>query len=407
MKLLLAPTFLLGLLASEAIADPQDWPFWRGAERDGRVTGFTAPRAWPKELVRQWCVPVGLGDATPALVANRVFIFGRQDNQEITRCLAAEDGAEIWQNAYAAVAVTGAAEKYAGPRSSPAVGGGKVVTLGVGGVLTCLDTVSGKVIWRHEALVKEVPRFFTATSPLIVDDLCVVHLGGPEHGVLFALELANGRPRWRWEGEGPAYASPVVTSAQGVRQVVLQTESSISGISLTEGRRLWRVPTSPKPGYWNSATPVVDGPKVYFSGQGTGTRALQIEAADGGFAARECWHNAEVGTVYNTPVLRNGSLFGLSPRGQFFCLDAATGETRWVVNDRVSNFGAIVDAGTVLATLPEKSGLIFYRPSQARFEEVARYQVSETPIYAHPVIAGRRIFVRDRDTVALWVLSGE
>lgn len=384
----------------------QDWPHWRGLERNGRVAGFTAPTTWPKTLTLQWRMPVGLGDATPALVGDRLYVFGRQEEQEVIGCLQAEDGREVWRHNYQAVAVTGAAEKYAGPRSSPAVAGGKVIALGVGGVLTCLDATTGRLVWRHEALTKAVPRFFTSVSPLVTDDLCIVHLGGKDEGVLFALELATGTTRWQWAGEGPAYASPVLATVQGTTQVVLQTESTITGISLAAGRRLWQAPTSPKSGYWNSATPVVDGAVVYYSGQGTGTRALRIEAADGAMTARELWHNADAGTVYNTPVLHDGSLFGLSPRGQFFCLDATTGAIRWLATGKVSNFGAIVDAGDVLVALPEKSGLVFFKPSREGYAEVARYTVSATPVYAHPVIAGRRIFVRDRDSVSLWVLPG-
>jgi outer membrane protein assembly factor BamB len=271
-----------------------------------------------------------------------------------------------------------------------------------------MEVASGREVWRHEALAKGVTRFFTSVSPLIVDDCAIVHLGGKDAGVLFAVEIATGQVRWRWAGEGPAYASPVVGTLGGVRQVILQTESTLTGIAVADGRRLWQVPTAPRSGYWNSVTPVVDGSVVYYSGQGTGTRAVQIERGDDGLQAREIWHNPDVGTVYNTPVLRDGFLFGLSPRGQFFCLEAATGSTRWVVNERVSNFGPIIDAGEVLVALPEKTGLVFFRPSAEKFDEVARHPVSDTPVYAHPVIAGDVIFVRDRDSVARWRLkSGE
>jgi outer membrane protein assembly factor BamB len=197
----------------------------------------------------------------------------------------------------------------------------------------------------------------------------------------------------------------VVLAMNGATQVVLQTEQSLTGLSLGDGQRLWQTPTTPKPGYWNSVTPVVDGTTVVYSGQGTGLRAVRIEKSGDPFTARPLWHNAQIGTVYNTPVLKEGALFALSDRGQFFCLDYATGVTNWISTNRVSNFGSLVDLGTVLAALPEKSGLIFFQPSREGYQELARHKVSDTPVYAHPVVAGRRIFVRDADSVAMWILG--
>jgi hypothetical protein len=112
----------------------QDWPQWRGANRDGKVTGFKEPQQWPKELKLRWKTPVGLGDATPAIVGDKLYVFTRQGDEEVTTCLEVDRGEEQWTEKYAAQAVTGAPARHPGPRSSPAVADGKVVTLGVGGV---------------------------------------------------------------------------------------------------------------------------------------------------------------------------------------------------------------------------------------------------------------------------------
>ena len=123
------------ILCSVSSISAQDWPQWRGMNRDGKVTGFKAPEKWPAALAKKWAAAVGNGDATPALVNNKLYVFTRIGAEEVIRCLDAESGKEIWLDKYAASAVTGPAASHPGPRSSPAVAQGKVITLGVGGVL--------------------------------------------------------------------------------------------------------------------------------------------------------------------------------------------------------------------------------------------------------------------------------
>src|SRR5262249_44456885 len=152
---------LLG--ASSAVA--ADWPQWRGPNRDNKVAGFTAPATWPKELTQTWKTAVGLGDASPALVGDRLYLFTRQGGEGVSSCLDAATGKTVWQDKYAATEVTGPASAHPGPRSSPAVAEGKTCTLGVGGVLSCLDAATGKVVWRKDTMAW--PNFYTSSSPLI------------------------------------------------------------------------------------------------------------------------------------------------------------------------------------------------------------------------------------------------
>jgi outer membrane protein assembly factor BamB len=339
------------------------------------------------------------------LVGDRLFVFGRQGEEEVVWCLQAASGEQMWRHAYPAVAVTGAADKYQGPRSSPAVTQGKVVTLGVGGVLTCLKASTGSLLWHQAQFIKSVPLFFTAMSPLVTENRCVVHLGGQDDGVVAAFDLVSGKLIWEWRGEGPSYSSPALLSIAGATQVVVHTEKGLLGLSLANGRRLWSLPTPAKPGYWSSASPVIDAPCIYYTGQGIGTTAVQIEKQGEAFTAIERWRNDQFGTVYNTPVLKDGLLYAMSDRGHFFCLDAHTGKTAWSDTNRVSNFGTLLDAGSVLAAVPEKSGLIVFRPSRDRFQEVVRYKLSDLAIYAFPVFSGKRIYVRDAQKVSIYEIG--
>ncbi|MBN2592930.1 MAG: PQQ-like beta-propeller repeat protein [Sedimentisphaerales bacterium] len=385
----------------------QDWPQWRGANRDGKVSGFKAPAQWPKELKLRWKTTVGTGDATPALVGEKLYVFTRKGDDEVTTSLETVSGEELWVDKYPAQAVTGAAARHPGPRSSPAVANGKVVTLGVGGVLSCLDAGTGKVVWRKDPFPKVVPRFFASMSPVIVDGIAIGHLGGQGNGAIIAYDLNTGDEKWRWAGEGPEYASPVPLTVAGTRQIVTLAEKSIVSVDVADGKLLWQLPFAPARRAYNAATPIVDGQTVIYTGASRGTKAVRVEKQGDGFVAKELWSNPELAPQYNTPVLRDGLLFGLSNSGNLYCINAQTGQTAWIDDTQHSRggFGAVVSAGSCLIALPDNSELIVYKPDGKEYSELAVIKVSATPTYAHPVIAGNRIFIKDQDTVTMFVIE--
>ena len=392
-------------------AASQDWPQWRGPNRDGKASGFKMPGTWPESLTRTWQVKVGLGDASPALVNNRLYVFTENSSMEVTRCLDANTGQIIWENEFRPSPVPGIYNdplrfQHPGPRSSPAVASGKVITLGVGGVLSCLDAATGQVSWRTEAYTKKVPMFFTAMSPIIVDGMCIAHLGGAEDGSILAFDLQSGGIIWEWTGDGPAYASPVLMTVEGTRQLVVQTEKRLLGITVGKGRLIWEVPTTTKShSSYNAATPLIDGQKIIYTGQGWGTKAIRIEKDGDLFQVTELWANEDLGTQFNTPVLKDDLIFGLSKRRQFFCLDANDGRTLWVDEARNDSYGSIIDVGEVMCSLPGHAYLIFFKPAGTQYQELARFRISDSHVYTHPVFAGKRIYVKDKETLAMWTIE--
>src|SRR5437667_5861346 len=175
----------LALAATTSYVLAQDWPQWRGANRDAKAAPFAAPKTWPKELTQKWKVAVGEGVATPCLVGDKLYVFTRQSGAEVTRCLEATTGKELWQEKYDTLGATGPASGFSGPRATSTVADGKIVTLGVRGVLSCLDAGSGKLLWRKDDFKGAYPRFFVSSSPLVVDGMCIAQLGGAENGGVF------------------------------------------------------------------------------------------------------------------------------------------------------------------------------------------------------------------------------
>jgi len=391
---------------SAGCALAQDWPQWRGPNRDAHATGFTAPKTWPKEPTRKWNVTVGLGDASPAVVGNRLYVFARQDGDEVIRCLDTANGKELWQEKYEATKVSGpAASAHSGPRSSPAVAEGRIVTLGVGGVLSCVDAVKGKLLWRKDDFPGAWPRFYTSSSPIITDGLCIAQLGSESEGGIVAYDLATGDQRWKWTGDGAAYASPVLLNVGGRKMIVTLTPKEIVAVGVSDGKLLWEAPFPSRGRAYNAATPIVDGQTVIYAGAGRGTKAVKIEKTPAGFAAKELWSNPDNGVQFNTPVLKGGQIYGLSQNGVIFCLDARSGKTLWTSEFGGRGFGSIVDAGSALLALTPQGELTVFEPSDKEYKKLASYEVADSDAYSYPIAAGKGIFIKDKDTLSLWTLD--
>jgi outer membrane protein assembly factor BamB len=383
----------------------QDWPQWRGPHRDNRVTGFSAPATWPKALTEKWKVSVGIGESSPVMVGERLYVFGRQDGNEVTRCLDAASGKEIWVDKYPAAEITGPARGYPGPRSTPAVGEGKVCTLGVHGVVSCLDAATGKLVWRKETGSK--PQFYTSTSPLIVDGKCIVFVGA-----LTAFDLKDGEARWKWTGATAPYGSPVLATIEGTRQVVTPASGVLAGISLADGKGLWQVEIGAGFDYQsNYSTPLIDGAMVYYSAAAKAKTAasmfaLKIEKKEDRWNAALVWKNSKAAHGYHAPLLKDGRIYGVSLAGRnFFCLDAKTGNELWV--DKATQrgqCGSILDVGPVLLSLTSDQRIVVFKASDKEYEEVANYSVPES--WCVPIVAGSRIFVKDKaGSLTLWTLN--
>ncbi len=392
------------MLISPVVLFSQEWNQFRGNSRDSKVTGFTAPKTWPAELKQTWKVNVGFGDASPVVSGKRIYLNTRQDANEVILCLDAATGKEIWKNTYPSPAVTGPSGSHPGPRSTPAVLEGKVVTFGASGILSCLDAVSGKLLWRKENPGNLVPQFFTGMSPLIIDGMCIVHLGTKDKGEVVALDLASGNEKWKWQGDGPAYASPSEMVVSGVKQIVVQTEKNLLALNLADGKLLWQIATPVQQRFYNCTSPYINGQIIYFTGQGSGIKAIQVMKDGDNFTTKELWSNPEIGAKWNTPVLKNGFLFGFTDQKRIYCVNAATGATVWLDSSVNSDFATTVDCGSVIIGLPSTSNLIVFKPDSKAYTEVAKYKVAETPVYAFPLISGNHIYVKDAESLTLYTL---
>jgi outer membrane protein assembly factor BamB len=383
----------------------QDWPQWRGVNRDGKVAGFIAPANWPTNLTRKWQVTVGKGDASPVLAGEKLYTFGRQQADEVVRCLDPATGQSIWEAIYPAGRVVGGpAAGHPGPRSTPVVAGSRICTLGVGVIMSCFDTANGALFWRKQTAndyLGASTKSDASMSPMVVDGRCILHVGDGTNGAIIAFDVASGEPKWKRDDDGPASSSAVVMTASGRKQLVTLTAKHLAGFDLANGKLLWQVPFQATQG--NNTTPIVDGSTVIYTGQGKGLFALKVEPQGEGFTTTPLWTNTQAGARFTTPVLKDGLLFGYN--NGFFCASAQTGATLWIDRVRRGQSAALVDGGPVILALTLNGELEAFKPSNTEYAELARFKVASSETWAHPVVAGNRIFVRDTETVSLWTLE--
>ncbi len=400
---------LLIVLGSVGLA--QDWPQWRGPQRDGVVKDFAAPAVWPEKLKLVWKTPVGSGYSSPIISQGKVWLHARQEENEVVSCLDFKTGKVLWSQRYPNGFKKNqyAKEMSAGPFSTPLLYQGKLYTLGVNAVLSCFDAATGALKWRKELGTPDTSKMFcgTAMSPVNEDGALIVHTGDDiRGGLLTAFDAATGKERWKLECDGPGYASPIVATLGGVRQLVTMTRKSVIGVGARDGKLLW---TLPWPDEWdeNIVTPLQFNDLLILSGVRKGTQAIRVVKEGAGWTTKPAWQNVELTMYMNSPVLDGAHLYGFTNKrkGQLFCLEAATGKVLWMTEGRDGANAALLNAPTALLMLTADANLFVVQKSATGFKQLAKYAVADSATYAHPVASGKRILVKDEAALALWSLE--
>ena len=398
---------VVGVLALPRPVTGQDWTQWRGPNRDGSVSAFDVPVSWPAGLTEQWKVEVGLGYATPVLVGDRIYMFTRQGEDEVMLALDAALGEVLWRSSYPAPFQMNpaTASHRAGPKSTPTYADGRLFTLGMSGIVTAFDAESGRQIWQRPGGAVE-PLYHTGMSPFVDGDLMILHVGGHDDGALTAFDVATGDVRWSWDGDGPAYGSPIVAELEGIRQVITYTQENFVGVSAETGELLWRRPFT-TPSTTTSQTPHIYDNDVIEAGRGNGITRVRVVREGNAWTTENVWHTDEVSLHMTNGVIVDGVLFGLSHlnSGQYFGLDLDTGEVLWTSAPRQADNAAIVHAGTTIFSLEADAELVVLPSSRTGFAPVRRYEVATSATWAHPTLAGNRVFVKDVDSLTLWTIE--
>lgn len=386
------------MITSVAISD--DWPQWRGSNRDARSQETGLLKQWPSEgppLV--WRADgIGGGFSSIAVADGRIYTIGDIEDSSYCIVLNEADGSFLWKTR---IGGAGGHSNYPGPRSTPTVDGGQVFCLNQFADLVCLDTKTGEKIWSVNLIEdfggKMMSGWKYSESPL-VDGNQVICTPGGDGGTLLALDRGTGEKIWQTEDwtDTAGYSSVIIATIDGTRQYIQLTGQSTAGIAPDSGHILWRADRAGKTAV--VATPVIANDIVFVtSSYGVGCNAFRISHEQGEWSVDELYANQEFANHHGGVVLVDDYVFG-SSGGTFRCLKIDDGELAFVARSVGKGATVYADGHLYLRAEDGPVALIEATPEGLRekchFDQPDR---SDAKAWAHPVIANGRLYLRDQD----------
>jgi outer membrane protein assembly factor BamB len=399
------PAALLSVVALNAAAD---WPQWQGPDRTGisKETGLL--QQWPASgpPVVWSAGGLGSGYGSTSVAGERIFLQGTRGGRSMVAALNRADGKEVWSKALGPV---GDDDRGPGPRGTPTVDGDRLYVLTENGDLACLKT-DGAAVWQRNILTDfggSQLRWLISESPLVDGAHVIVSPGGPGAGMV-KLDKMTGKTVWQTkELSDPAgYSSPIVADVQGVRTYLTFTAGAGVGVRASDGKLMFRYPNAANRTA-NITTPIFSDNKVFFtSAYDTGGGLVALKAENGSVTANEVYFTREMRNHHGGVVLVNGYLYGFSD-SILTCLEFATGKQMW--RDRSVGKGSVSFADGNLYIQGENNVVGLAAASPQGYQEKGRFQIADKglPSWAHPVVSGGRLYVRNQDTLTAYDIKAK
>lgn len=389
-----------------------DWPQWRGQDRDGICKETGLMKTWPKEgPALAWKADdIGGGYSTPSVANGKIFGMSYQSDNETVWALEEKSGKKLWETKLADKGKVGYNE---GSRCTPTVDGNNLFVVGVSGDIASLDSISGKIIWKKNFKTdfkgKMMSGWGFSESPLVDGDKVLFTPGGDEN-TMVALNKTNGDLIWgaKVEGGGGAgYASIVKSKAAGIDQYITWLGKCIIGVDAKSGKLLWRYSANAN-GTANIPTPIIKDDLVFCStGYGKGTSLVRLaKKPDGGIDAKEVYYLAE---KKNEIQNHHGGMVLLGDKVYFgtghnngipCCLDLNTGKVVWKEEKRPgTGSAAVLYADGMLYFRNQDGTMNLLEASPSGYKLVSSFKLPENsgkPSWPHPVIANGRLLIRDQ-----------
>ncbi|MDA2923201.1 PQQ-like beta-propeller repeat protein [Acidobacteria bacterium AH-259-L09] len=391
-----------------AMAAP-DWPQWRGPERTGVSQEKGLLQEWPAggpPVV--WSITgLGKGYGTVAIQRDHIFVQGTKGKDSVVFCLNRRDGKILWSSA---LGTNLKQSRGGGPRGTPTVDGERVYILTENGDLACLQTRDSSVVWYRNILRDfkgRNPNWLVSESPLIDGNHVIVTPGGPNASVV-ALDKMSGKTVWTSKelSDRAAYSSCLVADVQGVRTVLAFTASAAVGLRATDGKLMWRYrPVANRTA--NVTTPIFRNDKVFFtSAYGTGCALLALKAQGNEVKAEEIYFSRDMQNHHGGVVLVDGYVYGFSGR-ILTCMDFETGKRVW--RARSVGKGSLTCADGRLYLLSENNVVGLAEATPEGYREKGRFVIQDEgwPSWAHPVVSGGQLYIRNQGRLTSYNIKAD
>src|SRR6185436_2713589 len=288
-----------------------------------------------------------------------------------------------------------------GPRGTPTLSNGRVYTFGATGILNALDARNGAVVWSRNAASDtkaQVPDWGFSSSPLVVDDVVIVAVGGQ----LAAYDLATGKPRWSGPDGGVSYSSPQLVTIDGVAQVLLLSGAGATSVVPADGKQLWEHAWRGFPIVQPAVT--ADGDVLISASGQSGTRRIAVAHGPGGWTTQERWTSIGLKPYFNDFVVHNGHAFGFDGR-ILACIDLKDGTRKWKGGHYGNGQLVLLPDQDLLLVLSEEGELALVKATPDQYTELARFPAIEGKTWNHPVLVGDVLLVRNDQEMAAFQLS--
>lgn len=390
------------------------WLQFGGPTRDFKVTTKKPLSPWgesgPKKV---WERELGEGYSSILAEDAKLYTMYHKGGEEIVICLAADTGETIWEHKYPLPdAEKGAGGYGVGPRSTPAIVGNRIFTVGITGVLHCLNKSDGKVVWVHRLLDEfggKLPQWGISASPLAYGETIVVPAGGKGRAVV-AFNQADGQIVWATGADENAYSSPVLIKVDGQDQVVVLMANAVRGIDPKSGEELWSFAHKTFADV-NAALPVFGSDNVLMitSAYRTGSRAIKLTRKGVTTEATQVWENGRNG-VHHGAVVRVGDVIygsvGMMGPSFLTALDnAKEGEVIWKERQpfRKATFLLI---GDQMLVMDEGGTLGLANVSREGLKVHCKTKLLDEPAWTVPTLVETKAYIRDRKKIMALELSG-
>ncbi len=396
------------LLLSAGWAWTQNWPQWRGVNRDGHSMETSLLKEWPKEGPKLlWQIDeLGNGYATPSVTGGRIYVISSEGlENEYVDALDANGGKKLWSTRLGKVGNPDQNPNFPTARSTPTVDGALLYALGSDGDLVCLESATGKVRW-NKSLCSDfggMPGTWAySESPLVDGNILVCTPGGKE-ATIVALDKLSGEVIWKSslpEGDMAGYASPIILNTGNIKQYITYTANGLVGVEAKTGKFLWRYEKNKGALGMSIQTPVTRNGYVYSGANRVGGGAVRLSASQGTVSAKEAYFDPKLPTAIGGTVIVGDYLYG-SNQSAVMCVDYKTGQIKWTARSIAPV--SLCYADGMLYMHGEEGDVALIEASPEAYRERGRFTPPNQPkhgnpmekAWAYPVIADGRLYIRD------------